>query len=561
VTRQAKAWAFRTSGILIALVAILAGVGHAFGSTYVVYIPLDSPIYHELETLNSLGYIESYLDEIKPISRMEAARLTIEAERQYQTASEKGAPDIDLAQQVIAALKRELREEIGWLNNNQEDDLPNLIHPLQRIETQYIYSHGPVFSEHTPPGKAPQINFDEATPLLPNNNALPTSEGGNEVLRATNWLGFGSFFTLYGEGAIAGPMTRGVSEPAGSAESRFQMLDAEAVVSLGNTAISFGQEEMWWGGGYFGALSQSNNASPFPAVRVQNIHPIHLPWIFKYLGLFRYQLFFGQLDDNRVFRSPWIDGQIFSFRPLPYFEFGLDHAIQFGGYGNDHYNWMGFLGRASGFATGNPVDGNTNSRAGVYLKAYIRQWRNLQLYFEILGEDNLTKEVPVVGRILPFLARSFQLGAYLPRLTSDGLTDLRIESVILEPNYSVHSDSLYWTQHDRLMGDWLGPNASEVDVQFGRWLNLEYKTDLDFFWTQRATDFAYNYVHETGEGVAVDLWSLPMKLPSTGGTLGSVQARTAFEHISHLNFSNEGAFRALFLLSFQLNPGWNSIQW
>ena len=52
----------------------------ATASTYVVYLPLDSPIYEELDTLNSLGYLDDYLDEIKPISRIEAARLTIEAQ-------------------------------------------------------------------------------------------------------------------------------------------------------------------------------------------------------------------------------------------------------------------------------------------------------------------------------------------------------------------------------------------------------------------------------------------------------------------------------------------------
>jgi len=553
--------------VLIAI-AMIAGARRAAASTYVVYIPLDSPIYTELETLNGLGYIVSYLNEIKPISRVEAARLTIEADNQYQTEYEKGAPDLDLAEQLIGSLKRELHEEVSWINNNQQDNLPNLLHPLQRVEAQYIYSHGDTYGEHTPVqangSVGPDIQFDEATPLLPNNNALPTSEGSNEVLRAQSWGGFGSFLTLYGEGAIAGPITHNVSEPNGAGESRFQSLDAEAVVSIGNQALSFGQEEMWWGGGYFGALSQSNNASPFPALRLQNIHPGHLPWILKYLGLFRYQIFFGQLDRDRTFRSPWIDGQIFSFKPLPYFEFGFTHTIDFGGYGNDHYDWQGFLGRATGIDTGNPAGANTNSRGGVYLKAYVPKFRNLELYFEILGEDNLTNEVPAVGRFLPFLARSFQLGSYMPRLTRDGLTDMRIESVILEPNYTVHSDSLYWTQHDRVMGDPMGPNASQVDVQFGRWLNLEYKADLDFFWTQRAV--AYNphpsdFNHETSEGVALDVWSLPVKLPFMYDSLGSIKARTAFQYIHDLNFSDTGDFRALALLSFEVNPGWKSINW
>ncbi len=76
--------------------------------------------------------------------------------------------------------------------------------------------------------------------------------------------------------AVTGPIA---NTPYGT--SRIRALDAEAVLSLGNFAWSFGQEEMWWGTGHFGALSQSDNASPFPALRVQNIHPIILPWVFR----------------------------------------------------------------------------------------------------------------------------------------------------------------------------------------------------------------------------------------------------------------------------------------
>ena len=62
----------------IALTLFIAARAEA--STYAVFIPLDDPIYYELDTLDGLGLLDSYLSEIKPISRVEAARLVIEAE-------------------------------------------------------------------------------------------------------------------------------------------------------------------------------------------------------------------------------------------------------------------------------------------------------------------------------------------------------------------------------------------------------------------------------------------------------------------------------------------------
>ena len=118
-------------------------------------------------------------------------------------------------------------------------------------------------------------------------------------------------------------------------------------MSLGNWAVSFGQEEMWWGTGHFYAAAQSDNADPIPGFRLQNVHPFILPGFFRYLGQFRLQVFFGRLDAGRqaikqpngkfiTFARPFIDGQILSFRTLPNFEWGITHAIMFGGAGNSN---------------------------------------------------------------------------------------------------------------------------------------------------------------------------------------------------------------------------------
>ena len=163
---------------------------------------------------------------------------------------------------------------------------------------------------------------------------------------------------------------------------------------------------------------RADNAAPFPALRLQNVHPTQLPWILRYLGQFRYQFFFGQLDSDRSFAHPWIDGQVFSFKPLPTFEFGFTHTIDFGGRHNDFYDNLGFLGRATGFNTGSPSVGNTKSRGGIFLKFFFPEVQKRQLYQEILGDDNLNFEVSGIGRFLPFLAVSYQGGLYLPRLTA-----------------------------------------------------------------------------------------------------------------------------------------------
>jgi hypothetical protein len=552
----------RAISLLAALIAaaVMASARCAHASTYVVYIPLDSPIYEELDTLNGLGYLDDYLSEIKPISRVEAARLSLEAMTNLSD-----SPHADpLAADMVGALRQQLRDEIGWLESNHEDNPPTQLHPIDRFEAEYVFSRGAQRLWNT--GGGTGLVAKEGTPLLPNNDGIPTAPGSNEILRLGAWGGFGGFLTGYGEAAVTGPITY---TPNGM--SRFRPLDAEAVLSLGNWAVSFGQEEMWWGAGHFGSLSQGDNAMPFPALRVQNVHPKLLPGVFRYLGQFRFQAFFGQLDGGRTFAHPWIDGQIFSFKPTPDFEFGFTHTIMFGGTGNDNYGWTGFVGRATGFATGSAQVANTNSRGGVYLKFYFPSLRNLQVYQEILGEDNLTKEVPAVGRFLPFLAVSYQGGIYLPRLSADGRTDLRVEYSILEPNYSVHSDSLYWSYEDQLMGDPLGPNASQVDVQIGRWLKPTLKLSGDVYYTERAPTFGSNTPYplsiysllskEHSGGIAFDFLRIPGHHEPFHSVLTEARGRFAIEYVNRMNYGGPGGFRAMVMLGVGAIPKSLSLEW
>src|SRR5258708_4181050 len=64
---------------LVLLLGLLSAASSASASTYAAYVPLDDPAYMELETLSGLGLIQTYIDEIKPIARVEVARLIIEA--------------------------------------------------------------------------------------------------------------------------------------------------------------------------------------------------------------------------------------------------------------------------------------------------------------------------------------------------------------------------------------------------------------------------------------------------------------------------------------------------
>src|SRR5260370_29960289 len=342
--------------LMLAVLAIAWIARPAFASTYAAYIPLDSSIYDELDTLNNLGLADSYLSEIQPISRVEAARIVVEAESKLSEMQSQNA----VARSVISELRMQLADEGEWNENDHEDNLPTMFHPIQRVEGEYVLSEGKRRALNTTASNGTGIDFQEGTPLLPNNDNLSTDQGSNEILRWSGWGGVGGFITGYGEGALAGPVTDSPSQA-----NRAQLLTGAMVVSLGNTAISFGQEEISWGVSHYNQLSQSTNAQPFPALRIQNIHPGHLPGILRYLGLYRYQAFLGQLDSGRTFARPWLSGHVITFRTLPFLEWGVDHTIMFGGSGNNNYSAAGLLRDVNGLLTGYSKGSNTHSRLRV----------------------------------------------------------------------------------------------------------------------------------------------------------------------------------------------------
>ena len=144
------------------------------------------------------------------------------------------------------------------------------------------------------------------------------------------------------------------------------------VVSLGNTAISFGRRCR--GASRTTIVFAVEQRAANHGARSRNIHPGHLPWIFRYLGLYRCEAFLGQLNSGRTFSRPWLSGHMITFRTLPSFE-GTRAHDHVGGSGTN-YGPGGFLGNLTGLSTGNSGQYNTNTRFGIFGKVYIKRLRD-----------------------------------------------------------------------------------------------------------------------------------------------------------------------------------------
>ncbi len=105
-------------------------------------------------------------------------------------------------------------------------------------------------------------------------------------------------------------------------------------VALGNTIISAGWQEKWWGPGFDGALALSTNARPVPGIMINRnfSDPFKTRWL-SWMGPWNASFFVGEMEAARGIPNARLAGGRIVIRPFPSLEFGVTRTAQWGGEG------------------------------------------------------------------------------------------------------------------------------------------------------------------------------------------------------------------------------------
>jgi hypothetical protein len=390
----------------------------AFNATASTYLPVDDEVYNILNRLEAEGIIESGLLTSKPLSRKEINRLILEAERNAQGRS-------IFIQNLIKSLKERFKDK--------GDDI-NFIKPVDTLYGRYIYADSDIQA------------------LYYNNDGDHYEKGSN--LRA----GFTAraeldWFSLY-----VNPEVR-YSET----DTDFIMKRAYGVLSFLGLDLQLGKDSQWWGPGYHGSILLSNNAEPLTMLRLTNPHPVLLPWIFKYLGPFRFTFFATRLEKERKdFPEPLLWGMRLNFKPHPYIEIGLQRTALLGGKGRSESLstwWKSFTAKGENI----PGVEAGDQRAGFDIKLTLPfKWQPLQIYAEAAGED----EAGGLPSKWAYLA-----GIYLPRILSFERISLRGEYATTHvrghPNvwytHGIYTDG--YKYKGRIIGHHMGTDSKDIFLE------------------------------------------------------------------------------------------------
>ena len=462
------------------------------------YIPVDSWIYQAVARLDALGYTRNVYLGMRPWTRASVNHMIKETSAEIQDANMYGDSTVGEAQDLYAALRRELQSDTKGQcasHNSQAvvESSYSLVRAISGTPLRDSYHLGSTIINDY--GRTFEGGFNNYTGLSGYASAgrvlvyargefqsAPSGTGYSAALAQTLSSGDLIPFINPATGLPYNQATIPLGPIETTTEGRF--LEAYASVHLLNHEISFGKQDEWLGPALGASMAFSNNADNIYSFRINRIEPLDIPLLSRILGPFRYDLLIGKLRGHTYIPNPvyvanpspnvanvsnsgdpWLHVEKVSFKPSRDLEFGFERTVIWGGKGHEPINLHTFL---QSFFSFDAVDSLTKfstkdpgARFGAfdftYRLPFPRDW--LTLY-----TDSEAHDAP--GPMFKPLHGTFRPGLYLSHFPGVPKLDLRVEAVNTDSSYpsSIGGRYQYWeqiqtegyTNSGQLFGDWVG---------------------------------------------------------------------------------------------------------
>lgn len=509
------------------------------------YVPIDSWVYPMFERLAAMGHVHSAYFGMRPWTRMECARLLEEAAESLQDNAESGGE----AQKMYDALAQEFIEERRRL-----DGASNVGASVDSVYTRFTGISGPPLRD----------GYHFAQTII-NDYGRPYGEGFNNVTGVTAHAVAGPFsVSVQGEYQRAPAVAsdpENVLQATASADdtlqlangtaniNRFRLLESSVAFTFRNVQVSFGKQNLWLGPGQAGPFLLSDNAEPLPMLRIDQIQPLRIPGLSRFLGPVRAEFALGRLSgqtwvfSNGQLFGPELSNQPFihinkiSFKPSPNFEFGMGVTVLFGG-PDLPFTWTNFLRTFT--ANGTP---GARSDPGDRRSTFDFSYRvpGLREYLTIYADSFVEDEVSPLGSTRP----SMRMGLYFPKLPKLSKLDLRAEGIYTDvPGQTAGAGFIYWngryrsgyTDNGNLLASWIGRYGKGGQGWGTYWLSRQSKVqfifrrqvvDRDFLQGGQLNDFGLSCETKLTSafhfsfGLQQERWQFPVLRPGKNSNVTS----------------------------------------
>jgi hypothetical protein len=473
------------------------------------YVELDNWIYPAIERLALLGYIHNEFLGMRPWTRIECARLILEAGDAIDSSDSVRSQ----AGQLQIELKKEFQMELDELAGGKDR--------VMRLESVYANLVG---ISGTPLNDS--YHFGQT---IINNHGRSYQSGFNSYDGFSSYASAGRF-TIYVRGEYqhapsAPPHSLPVQQFIAtidnnplqpptpiSAINQFRLLDTYVSANVGNWNLAFGKQSLWWGPGEGGALLFSNNAEPIYMFRASRIAPFRLPWLFRLLGPMKWDLFYGKLSGNQYPPRPMIHGEKISFKPTENLELGFSRTVELGGvgrpltFGRIWHSYFSVTSPTNETATNDPGK-RTGGFEFSYRVPFLRNW--LTLYADSLADDDPSPlAAPRRAGVSP--------GLYLAQVPGLSKLDLRVEAVNTDPPTSrsnggkfIYYDGFYhdlYTNKNYIIGSWIGREGVGYQAWSTYWFSPRNTLQFGYRHATVPSDFIPGGETTNDGSIKLDWW-------------------------------------------------------
>jgi hypothetical protein len=443
------------------------------------YIPVDSWIYPAVMRLYALGYASNVFLGLRPWTRTSVSHMLEETSAQILDAEmyeDSTAPD---AQNIYAALKRELNPEVqnpcpagnGQLRLESSYSVMRAISgpPLQ----DSFHLGSTVINDYGRPFESGFNNYSGLSGYASAGRFLLYVRG--EFQRAPSAAGYSAALaqelSTVDNSPFVNPATglpnNQATIPLGPIASATggRLIEAYASVNVLNHEVSFGKQDDWLGPGIGAGMAYSNNAENIYSFRINRIEPLHVPGLSRILGPLRYELLVGSLKGHIDPNDPWVHVEKVSFKPTRDLEFGFERTVIWGGKNHAPINLRTFLRSFFSFDAVNSATKFSNHDPGARFSAFDFSYRLpfphnwLTLYADMEAHDT-------VSPLFKPLHGTYRPGLYLSHVPGIPKLDVRVEAVNTDSSHpsSTGGRYQYWevvqmqgyTNKGQLLGDWIG---------------------------------------------------------------------------------------------------------
>ena len=373
----------RIASLALAVMALVAPF--AAGGQGTVTVPVDDPLYRDVDRLIDAGLATHVVVGQRPYSRQMIARIVREARLRLDPATMEGGAGPSLDARSVDRLRAAFAVEIADLDGDTRAAAELRWTPIRSLRAEALVTDAP--TRGVPSNGLGSVEAD-VNPLIDGREGRRFVPGANLALEGEHSVQFPAGFSVQAQPRLWSYRDRSGQSTGISGE----LLSANLRAVRGNLALTVGREYTEWSPAPGSGLLFSGNAPALDMVRLASDAPFRLPSVLARLGELSAALQVADVGRSDSSNHSRLVSYKVSISPTSALELGGTFVNHYGGTGakpasalNRFIDLVPFIDIFRHHVDSTDVD--SDKLIGVDGRLRLRQLGNIALYGELALED------------------------------------------------------------------------------------------------------------------------------------------------------------------------------